>query len=202
MATMQTVHFNQTHGAAKNGGTPEYRTWRAMRSRCNNPRDTGWSRYGGRGIRVCERWNSFECFLADMGLRPSLNYSIDRIDNNGNYEPSNCRWATDYEQNRNRGDNIFLTYNGRTQCMSDWAKELDLCLQMVYGRWDRGWSDSDCLSVPSNATKETLIEYHGRYQSIAAWARELEIEKSVIYNRLRRGWSVERSLGTPKGRYS
>ena len=87
-----------THGQT---GTPTWRSWSSMRLRCNNPNATGFERYGGRGIKVCARWSKFENFLADMGKRPSLKYSIDRVDNEGNYEPSNCRWATALTQSNN-----------------------------------------------------------------------------------------------------
>lgn len=89
--------FVKRHGLSDN---PEHRTWTRIRERCNNPSHGDYTRYGGRGIRVCERWDVFENFLADMGPRNGL--TIDRIDNDGDYEPGNCRWVTQAEQNRNK----------------------------------------------------------------------------------------------------
>ncbi|WP_143565689.1 hypothetical protein [Sinorhizobium fredii] len=91
-------------GKVTHGGTrlPEYRVWAGMHQRCNNPKSTRYAKYGGRGIMICERWNSFENFLADMGPRPTPDHSIDRRDNDGNYEPGNCRWATRSEQQQNK----------------------------------------------------------------------------------------------------
>jgi hypothetical protein len=119
--------------------TPEYRAWSAMKLRCANPNNEQYHNYGGRGITVCDRWRqSFAAFLVDMGPRPSPRHSIDRIDNNGNYEPGNCRWATSREQNRNRRNNIVLTHDGRTMCLADWARELGVPRGTLLARYRDG----------------------------------------------------------------
>lgn len=116
-----------THGFTK-GSTKgikvlsEHRSWSSMKGRCYNPKNKKYSRYGGRGITVCNRWiKSFENFIADMGMKPTPNLSIDRINNDGNYEPSNCRWATKKEQSNNRSTNRWLEYKGERKVISEWA---------------------------------------------------------------------------------
>lgn len=109
------------HGMAANGHTaPEYWIWAGMKKRCTNKQAINYRNYGGRGISVCERWRaSFRAFMDDMGPRPSLDHCIERIDNNGNYEPGNCRWATTAEQARNRRNNVFVVFEGVRMCMKD-----------------------------------------------------------------------------------
>ncbi len=103
-------------------GHPLYSSWAAMLDRCRNPNNKSYKNYGGRGIRVCERWHSFAAFLEDMGERPE-GCTLDRIDNNGNYEASNCRWATWNVQNNNNRHKVYLTYNGKTLGLKEWSKE-------------------------------------------------------------------------------
>lgn len=113
----ETVERNTTHGLSK---TRAYKVWKDMRSRCNNPKNAEYDNYGGRGIMVCDRWGNFEGFYGDMGDRPE-GMTIDRIEPNGNYEPTNCRWATAIQQANNRRGTIWHTRNGETKPLSEWC---------------------------------------------------------------------------------
>lgn len=131
--------------------TPVYRSWKNMRQRCRNPRIPNYKDYGGRGIFVCERWRNFQLFYKDMG-DPPKGYSIDRIDNNGNYEPGNCRWASRKTQGLNKRTNRSTTFSGRTQTLSQWAAELKIDQSKIAYRLNMGWSAELALST----TKERL----------------------------------------------
>jgi hypothetical protein len=137
-------------------GTPEYNTWRGMLQRCQNPSNDCYKQYGGRGIRVCERWQSFELFLEDMGPKPNGGiHSIDRIDVNGNYEPSNCRWATAVEQINNRRNTKYVTLNGtRIPASVAYASSSrPVSFTGFIKRLKRGWDPSRALSAASEATR-------------------------------------------------
>ncbi len=126
----------------------EYRVWRGMRNRCNNPRDDRFIRYGGRGITVCRKWDlSFQAFYDDMGPAYSLEHSLDRIDNDGSYCPVNCRWATRSEQQRNRRDTQHITFNGETHSVPDWADKLHINKSTLLYRLRRGWSVERALTA-------------------------------------------------------
>ena len=113
----------------------EHHAWHRMLHRCYCQTNPAWKHYGGRGITVCQRWrDSFENFLADMGPKPSPKHSIDRIDNNGNYEPGNCRWATQTEQSRNTRRNVYVTWNNRTMTCAEWAEVLGISRERVRQR--------------------------------------------------------------------
>jgi hypothetical protein len=124
---------------------PLYQLWQGMRARCSNPKHTRYSRYGGRGITVCERWNDFLTFVDDVGPRPSLRHSIDRIDVNGNYEPGNVRWATQREQGNNTAVNLRVTLRGEERTVAEWAAHLGVSPFTLYGRLKRGFSVEEAL---------------------------------------------------------
>jgi len=133
-----------THGLSK---TPTHNSWRGMMARCNNPKHQYYRLYGERGITVCQRWHSFENFLADMGMKPK-GASIDRINNLGNYEPENCRWANNIEQARNVSSNRILTYKGKSQSVAAWADDLGVKAVTLNMRLFRGWSVTKTLERP------------------------------------------------------
>lgn len=126
-------------------GTPEHRAWVDMKSRCSNGNDSRYQSYGGRGIAICERWSSFENFYADMGKRPSCNHSLDRIDNDGNYEPRNCRWATRGQQQANRRNTLTVTAAGINLPMSEWSRVVGVSYSALTYRRSAGWPDDEII---------------------------------------------------------
>lgn len=132
---------NKTHGHSQNGErkrSQAYEAWGSMKSRCLNAKHAAFARYGGRGIRICERWKSFENFLADMGEPPTKKHTLDRENNNGDYEPSNCRWATWKQQQQNRRNNRIIEFNGERRCAADWADKTGLSRYVIYWRIRQG----------------------------------------------------------------
>lgn len=147
---------NRKHGDVASGIIqPEYRSWQMMIERCTNPKCKHYGSYGGRGISICSRWrNSYANFLQDMGRRPSQRHSLDRYpDNNGNYEPDNCRWATHKEQARNRRSNVILKYHGREMCVSAWADDLGVSDKLIRDRIRAKWSIERALESPRGAPR-------------------------------------------------
>lgn len=138
------------HGEAIAGNPSlEYVTWTAIKRRCLNPRASDYPNYGGRGITICDAWrDSFEAFLANVGRRPSSQHSIDRIDNNGNYEPGNVRWATRREQANNMRTNRRLTFDGVTRTATEWARIVGMEPYLVHRRLSDGWSIERALNAP------------------------------------------------------
>ncbi len=131
-----------THGQAKHDKpTPEYKAWQQLKHRCSSIKNKNYFNYGGRGIKVCDRWiNSFENFYADMGNRPSKNHSIERGDNDLGYNPENCYWGTTEQQSRNKRNNHWIEYNGRKMIIGDWARELNIVGSTIRRRLKMGQS--------------------------------------------------------------
>jgi hypothetical protein len=139
-----------THGMK---GTRVYIIWVSMRQRCSCKNRSNFQDYGGRGIKVCDRWNTFENFLEDMGEPPGKDYSLDRIDVNGNYCRENCRWATNKDQANNRRNNRIIGWNGIKKTISEWSESVGIASSAIIYRLNHGWPVEEALTVPSRLSK-------------------------------------------------
>ncbi len=158
--------------------TPEHQAWRDMKQRYYQPKSCRFDRYGARGIKVCDRWlgpSGFINFILDMGIKPGKDYSLERIDNNGNYEPVNCIWATRAQQNRNRSDNVILEFDGKKMAASEWARLLGMNPRTLYCRIASGDSVEDALTIP--VAKRTWRKSPGRPK------KSQEVREKKDYNR-------------------
>lgn len=159
LVAVKIAERSRTHGqSGKLTRTSEYSIWGGMKQRCFNPDADSYPSYGGRGITICDRWlESFEAFYADMGPKPSPTHSIERKDNNGNYEPSNCCWATLQEQSRNRRSSTAVTIDGRTQTVTDWAREVGCPPMLIFARLHKGWDAKRAVYAPKMTPHERGI---------------------------------------------
>lgn len=125
-----------------------YYTWQAMKRRCSSPSDKRYEDYGGRGISVCTRWQeSYEAFLADMGLPPSKSHQIERLDNDGDYEPGNCEWVLREQNGRNKRNNRVIEADGRSLTLVEWAEDTGLKREAIAARLKRGWTPEEALNL-------------------------------------------------------
>jgi hypothetical protein len=183
--------------------TRTYRCWQRMRNRCNNPNATQYKWYGGRGIRVCERWDLFENFLADMGKAPSDEHTIGRKEHDKNYEPGNCEWQTMSEQRRQtygEARDLSVTYRGETLGVGEWARRLGINRHTIYNRLRYGWTSEEIFSTKGRGRTRrsdaaTFLQYNGKRLTVCEWAHKLNINRTTIYSRLRQGWSAAQALG-------
>ncbi len=152
---LRSMSYSTTHGHAGHGKVSRaYMAWQHMIRRCYSSRTYNYHNYGGRDIKVCMRWReSFEEFLHDMG-EPEKGMSLDRKDNNSNYTPDNCRWATNSEQQRNTRTNRMLTFRGKTQCLFAWAEEIQIHPRTLWARLDSGWSIKQALITPVRSVRK------------------------------------------------
>lgn len=140
------IHYIHGYSHSKNKRNEIYTIWKDIVKRCNNSNCNNYENYGGRGIRICNKWLKFINFLEDMGERPR-GMSVDRINNDGDYCPENCKWSTRKEQNRNSRHNVLITINNKTRCLSEWCEFYQLPYQKVYGRLYRGWIPEEALEL-------------------------------------------------------
>lgn len=191
------IAAHNSHNASRRGQwTSEFRAWRQMRSRCYDENMGGYENYGGRGITVCARWvESFENFLEDMGEKPSPQHSLDRRSNDGNYEPSNCRWATKLEQDNNRRTNRILEFRGQRKTMSQWARELNINPVTIFSRLDDGWSVERALGT-AVARRARMITHDGQSKSLAEWARLAGISSALLAWRIKTRWDFTAAIRT------
>lgn len=189
LAIERTRQFHTIHGESiKNNKSPEYRTWSGILSRCLNKSNPGYKRYGGRGIIVCERWmDSFSNFLLDMGRKP-IGCSIDRIDNDGNYEPSNCRWSNSKEQSNNTSANHIIEFNGTKKTIQQWAEYYGMNHYTLRRRIRENWPIEKCFAEPIRS--DSLIHRGKKYEfeslslTIVQWSKKTGISLSVLKYRL------------------
>lgn len=179
-----------------------YTSWVLMRQRCCNPNNPDYCYYGGRGIKICDRWlESFENFLEDMGECPQK-MSIERINNNKNYCKENCKWATRKEQSNNTRGNRILNFNGENLTVSQWSEKLNIGTKVILSRLKRHWGIERTLTEKIKDF-EKKISYNGKTLTVKEWSKLLDIPCHVIRNRLNCSkWSIEKTLTTPSIKYN
>jgi transposase len=169
-----------------------------MKYRCHDIKDDNYHKYGARGIKVCDRWlEDFWNFSNDMGEKPTKLHTVDRIDNDGNYEPDNCRWATKKEQSRNMRSNVIVTMNGKTMCLKDWSKELGVSYDTVKTRTGR-YKMTAIEALTSPSLVGNIFTFNDKTQNLKDHCKDLNLAYKAIQSRINSyGWTVEKALSTP-----
>ena len=185
--------------------TPIYYCWRNMINRCYWKKGPKYHRYGGRGIKVCRRWLLFINFYQDMG-EPPVGMSLDRKDNDGDYTPENCRWATQQKQQNNKSTNHQIQIGGNKQTIADWCRDFGIKTATVHQRVRNGWGIEEAIQTPTGQTGVSfklpvMIKCKGRVLTVQQWSEETGLNTSTIYSRLKRGWSKEQVV-TPILKFS
>ena len=198
------------HGLTKNR---VHRIWCGIKSRCLNKNYHSFSDYGGRGIKICDKWLNFNGFFEDMGM-PLDKHSIDRVDNNGDYCKENCRWATKQEQANNTRTNRYVTHKGETKTIAEWSRveRSVVCQNTLLRRICSGWDFDNALTTPSRLDKFIEIEraglchnvcFSGETRSIKEWSRHkmCKVSYQTLVKRIASGWDIEASLTKPSRQY-
>ena len=184
--------IRRTHGHSLAGPATKieqkcYYTWQAIKRRCGNEGDSAYLRYGGRGISVCAKWiGSYEQFLNDMRLPPSMDHQIDRTNNDGNYEPSNCKWVSRTENARNKSNNKIITAFGKSLTQSEWAEKTGITRETIAMRLRKGMSAEDTLSkcVGEKTNNRVVVTPAGTFSSISGCSKYVGLSISGVYGRI------------------
>jgi hypothetical protein len=190
------ANFNKKHGMT---GTKVFDVWVNIKQRTCNPKMRAWKRYGGRGITVCEAWkNDFQAFYDYVGDIPFDRAQIDRINNDGNYEPGNVRWVTAKQNARNKGDNRIMEYKGKTATMAEHCDDLGLSEHLVLSRMFHGHTFEEAIKIPHRArSKKKLYEYKGQMLTPSKISELSGFEHSLVGRRLKLGWTMEEATTIP-----
>jgi lambda repressor-like predicted transcriptional regulator len=195
---MRITNKNGIKGTHNKSSFPEYKIWAGMKCRCLNINNARYQSYGGRGIEVCERWLDFENFIADMGRRPSSAYSIERINNNGNYCKDNCKWILKTDQTKNTRANIKLNYKNEILNLADLSRQTGIERNTLKGRIiNKGWSIEKAIETPvvnENVEKRKLVYYEGRKYTFNELQKISGINRKTIKSRLEIGMSLDDAM--------
>lgn len=197
------ISYNKSHNVKHNDCHARlYNIWHGMIQRCYNPNYHHYKDYGGRGIKICDEWKydylTFKKWAIENGYSDCL--TIDRLDVNGDYEPSNCKWSTNTEQARNRRNNLIITYRGKSQTLMEWSNELNIKYCILWGRLKKGWSVERTFERPVGWTGKQDIFYNGKYYFLSELAREYNVSPAMLKHRLKKGMDVEKALTQPSQR--
>ncbi len=174
-----------------------YNVWTSMRERCNCKTDTSYQRYGGRGISICKEWDDFQVF-EEWAVKngydenaPKGTYTLDRINVNGNYEPNNCRWISLSEQSDNKTNTIWLTYNGKTQTLLQWSKELGMPSKLLRNRYYDRWPVDRIFQPIVEKVGKNYIEYKGEIHTLSYWSQKLNLPYTTMWRRYVKGYPLD-----------
>ncbi len=197
LKTEQTVARSTKHGHSNSRETsPTYYSWAGMIQRCTNDKHKDYKRYGGRGIKVCRRWlESFAAFLEDMRVKPA-HHTIERKDNDGDYEPDNCRWANRIAQSNNKGNNRVIQFDGERETLAQRARKIGISPASLSDRL-KTQPLSKALTAKPNP-HHVLVTIDGRTQRVGQWRSELGIGASTVHYRTSHGMSLEEALTRPR----
>lgn len=177
---------------------PLYPIYCGIKNRCYNKKAHAYSRYGGRGILVCDRWkNSFHAFVRDIGPRPSTEYSIERIDNNLGYSPENCVWGSKLQQSRNRSNNVMITHEGKRMCLTEWADHLNMPKSLLHCRNQRKMSVEDIFKKAKGRTIKRGWVVDGVLMPYHVLEEKHGVCRHALRNRHVDGWTLEKATTTP-----